>query len=140
MKSIKKVCAGFMLSLGFLFLMASVSALSDLTAENNSPEQKEDAQNRLLAGIVLGVPFTAGGGYIFWGLRRRHQKELSDRLDTIFYQILQSNNGRITVLQLAMEAKLPGKQAKQYLSEKSQEFNAFFEPSDQGEISYLFHI
>ena len=140
MRSIKKVCAGFMLSLGFLFLMVSLSALFDLNAENNTPEQIEEAKNEILGGMVLGLPFTAGGGYMFWGLRRKNRKELSDRLDSIFYQIIQANNGKITVLQLAMEAKLPGKQAKEYLTQKSQEFNACFEPSDQGDITYLFHI
>ncbi|GAX36593.1 hypothetical protein [Nodularia sp. NIES-3585] len=140
MKIIKKVCGGLMLSLGFLFLIASFGTLSELNVENNSPEQKEEAENTVFTGIVLGVPFTAGGGYIFWGLRRRHQKELSDRLDGIFYQIIQANHGKITVLQLAMAAKLPGKEAKKYLNEKSQEFNASFEPSEQGDISYLFHI
>ncbi|MBE9199557.1 MULTISPECIES: hypothetical protein [unclassified Nodularia (in: cyanobacteria)] len=140
MKIIKKVCAGLMLSFGVLFLMVSVSALSDLNDENNIPEETQEAQDTLLGGIVLGVPLTAGGGYMFWGLRRRNQKELSDRLDTIFYQIIQANHGKITVLQMAMEAKLPGKQAKEYLNEKSQEFNASFEPTDQGDITYLFHI
>lgn len=77
---------------------------------------------------------------MFWGLRRRNQKQLNDRLDAIFYQMLRANSGKITVLQLAMEAKLTGKQAKQYLDQKSQEFNASFEPSEQGDISYLFHI
>ncbi|MBW4558971.1 MAG: hypothetical protein KME59_24235 [Trichormus sp. ATA11-4-KO1] len=134
-----KVCAGFMLSLGFLFLMVSLSTLSDLNAENNTPEQKS-AQSVFWGGIALGMPLTAGGGYMFWGLRRRYQKQLSDRLDAIFYQLLRANNGKITVLQLAMEAKLTGKQAKQYLDQKSREFNASFEPSEQGDISYLFHI
>ncbi|TVP62653.1 MAG: hypothetical protein EA343_10580 [Nodularia sp. (in: Bacteria)] len=140
MKLIKKVCGGLMLSLGLLFLIASFGTLSELNAENNSPEQKEEAKNTVFTGIVLGVPFTAGGGYMFWGLRRRHEKELSDRLDSTFYQILQANHGKINVLQLAMAAKLPGKQAKEYLNQKSQEFNASFEPSEQGDIIYLFHI
>ncbi|MBE9051924.1 hypothetical protein IQ243_16130 [Nostocales cyanobacterium LEGE 11386] len=139
MKIMIKVCAGFMLSLGFLFLMVSLSTLSDLNAENNTPEQKS-AQSAFWGGIALGMPLTAGGGYMFWGLRRRNQKQLNDRLDAIFYQMLRANNGKITVLQLAMEAKLTGKQAKQYLDQKSQEFNASFEPSEQGDISYLFHI
>ncbi|WP_414548655.1 hypothetical protein [Anabaena sp. CCY 0017] len=140
MKTVKKVCAGFMLTVGVLFLMVSVGTLFELNAENITLEQKQEAQDAFLGGIVLGVPLTAGGGYMFWGLRRRHQKELSDRLDYVFYQILQANHGKITVLQLAIEAKLSGKQAKEYLNQKSQEFNASFEPNEQGDISYLFHI
>ena len=140
MKSIKKVCAGFMVSVGVLFLMVSVGTLFELNAENITLEQKQEAQDAFLGGIVLGVPLTAGGGYMFWGLRRRYQKELSDRLDSVFYEILQANYGKITVLQLAMAAKLSGKQAKEYLNQKSQEFNASFEPSEQGDIIYLFNI
>ncbi|WP_414565384.1 MULTISPECIES: hypothetical protein [unclassified Anabaena] len=140
MKIIKKISAGFMLSLGFLCLLVSFSTLSDLTAEDTTPEEKAEAQSAFWGGIVFGVPLTAGGGYISWGLRRQDQQEVSDRLDAIFYQMLKANNGKITVLQLAMEAKLPGKQAQEYLNQKSQEFNATFEPSDQGDISYLFHI
>ncbi|WP_414545749.1 hypothetical protein [Nostoc sp. CCY0012] len=140
MKIIKKVSAGFMLSLGLLCLLVSFSTLSDLTAEDKTPEEKAEAQSAFWGGIIFGVPLAAGGGYIFWGLRQKDQQELSDRLDAIFYQMLKANNGKITVLQLAMEAKLPGKQAQEYLNQKSQEFNATFEPSDQGDISYLFHI
>lgn len=83
MKSIKKVCAGFMLSLGFICLMVSVSTLLELNVQNITPEQRQEATDALLGGIAFGVPLTVGGGYMFWGLRRRHQKELSDRLDSI---------------------------------------------------------
>jgi hypothetical protein len=140
MKIIKKISAGFMLSLGLLCLLVSFSTLFDLTAEDKTPEEKAEAQSAFWGGFIFGVPLTAGGGYIFWGLRQKDQQELSDRLDAIFYQMLKANNGKITVLQLAMEAKLPGKQAKEYLNQKSQEFNATFEPSEQGDISYLFNI
>ena len=139
MKIITKISASILLSLGFLFLTVSLSTLSDLNAEPNTPEQ-EEAQSTFLGGIVLGIPFTVGGGYMFWGLRRRHQKELNNRLDAIFYQTLKANNGTISVLQLAMEAQLSGKQAKLYLDEKAKEFNATFEPSDSGDINYLFPL
>ena len=140
MKTVKKFCAGFMVSVGVLFLMVSVGTLFELNAENITPEQKQEAEDAFLGGLFLGVPFTAGGGSMLWGMRRKNQKELSDRLDSIFYEILQANHGKITVLQLAMAAKLPGKQAKEYLNQKSQEFNASFEPSEQGDIIYLFNI
>ena len=139
MKIITKVAAGLMLTSGFLCLMASLMALSDLKTENNFIVQ-QDAEDRLWAGLILGVPFTVGGGYLVWGLRRKYERELSDRLNSSFYEILQANNGKISVLQLAMSAKLPGKQAQAYLNAKSQEFNACFECSEQGDIIYLFHI
>ncbi|MEA5579998.1 hypothetical protein VB620_01425 [Nodularia harveyana UHCC-0300] len=139
MKIMIKVAGGLMLSLGILCLVASVIALSELEGENNFIVQQE-AEDRLVAGMVLGIPLTTGGGYMLWGLRRRYQRELKERIDSVFYQILAANQGKVTVLQLAMSAKLPGTEAKEYLNDKSQEFNASFECSDEGDITYLFHI
>lgn len=138
MKFLTKVTAGFLLSFGFMCLMMSASALSQLPQDQNSLEHQ--ASDKLFAGIALGVPLAAGGGYMLWGLRRRQQKLLSDRLDATFYQILKVGNGKITVLRLAMETKLSGEQAKFYLDQKAREFNASFEPTDKGDISYLFHL
>ncbi|WP_414529590.1 hypothetical protein [Nodularia chucula] len=139
MKIITKVAGGLMLAGGCLCLLASVIAVSELKGETNFIVQQE-AEDRLLAGMVLGIPLTAGGGYMLWGLRRRYQRELSDRLDAIFYQTLEANHGKITVLQLALSGKIPGREAKEYLNDKSQEFNATFECTEQGDITYLFHI
>lgn len=140
MKSLTKVTAGFLLTFGFVCLMISASAISQLADKDQNTLEQQDATDTFIGGIALGVPLVAGGGYMLWGLRRRHEKLLSDRLDSTFYQILKADNGRITVLQLAMEAQLSGEQAKQYLDQKAKEFNATFEPSDQGNISYLFHL
>lgn len=139
MKFLTKVTAGFLLSFGFICLMMSASALSQLPQDQNALEHQE-ASDKLFAGIALGVPLAAGGGYMLWGLRRRQQKLLSDRLDATFYQILKVGNGKITVLRLAMETKLSGEQAKFYLDQKAREFNASFEPTDKGDVSYLFHL
>ncbi|GAX41056.1 hypothetical protein NIES4075_20240 [Tolypothrix sp. NIES-4075] len=140
MKFLTKVTAGFLLMSGFICLMMSASALSQLADKDQSTLEQQDATDTFFAGIALGVPLAAGGGYMLWGLRRRNQKLLRDRLDSTFYQMLKADNGRITVLQLAMEAQLSGEQAKQYLDQKAKEFNATFEASDKGNISYLFHL
>ncbi|MCV3214985.1 hypothetical protein OGM63_15930 [Plectonema radiosum NIES-515] len=125
---------------GFICLMVSASALSELPDKDQNTLEQEDATDTFVGGIALGVPLVAGGGYMLWGLRRRNEKLLRDRLDSTFYQMLKADNGRITILQLAMEAQLSGEQAKQYLDQKAKEFNATFEASDQGNISYLFHL
>jgi hypothetical protein len=140
MKFLTKLTAGFLLMSGFLCLMVSVSALSQLPDKDQNTLEQQDATDTFVGGIALGVPLVAGGGYMLWGLRRRNEKLLRDRLDSTFYQMLKADNGRITVLQLAMEAQLSGEQAKQYLDQKAKEFNATFETSDQGNISYLFHL
>lgn len=140
MKFLTKLTAGFLLMSGFLCLMVSASALSQLPDKDQNTLEQQDATDTFVGGIALGVPLVAGGGYMLWGLRRRNEKLLRDRLDSTFYQMLKADNGRITVLQLAMEAQLSGEQAKQYLDQKAKEFNATFETSDQGNISYLFHL
>lgn len=140
MKFLTKVTAGFLLMSGFICLMVSASALSQLPDKDQNTLEQQDATDTFIGGIALGVPFVAGGGYMLWGLRRRNEKLLRDRLDSTFYQMLKADNGRITVLQLAMEAQLSGEQAKQYLDQKAKEFNATFEVSDKGNISYLFHL
>jgi len=140
MKFLTKVTAGFLLMSGFIFLMVSASALSQLPDKDQNTLEQQDATGTFFGGIALGVPLVAGGGYMLWGLRRRNEKLLRDRLDSTFYQMLKADNGRITVLQLAMEAQLSGEEAKQYLDQKAKEFNATFETSDQGNISYLFHL
>jgi hypothetical protein len=140
MKFLTKLTAGFLLMSGFICLMVSASALSELPDKDQNTLEQEDATDTFFGGIALGVPLVAGGGYMLWGLRRKNEKLLRDHLDFTFYQMLKADNGRITVLQLAMEAQLSGEQAKQYLDQKAKEFNATFETSDQGNISYLFHL
>jgi large subunit ribosomal protein L7/L12 len=39
-----------------------------------------------------------------------------------------------------MEAQLSGEQARDYLDERAKEFNATFEPLDDGGIVYQFHL
>lgn len=128
MKIIKTVFSGFIVPLGFLFLMVSLRDFA-LSLEST-----------FLGGLVLGIPLTAASGYLLWSWRHRTQQELSDRLDAVFYYLLKANQGSITVIQLAMAANIPGTQAKEYLEQKSQEFNATFEHSDQGNIIYLFPV
>ncbi|WP_041780199.1 hypothetical protein [Allocoleopsis franciscana] len=58
----------------------------------------------------------------------------------IFYEFLKQSKGQITLLQFAMEAKLTGTEARQFLEEQAREFNANFEVNDQGEIFYFFNM
>mgnify|MGYP006275889711 CR=1 FL=1 len=54
--------------------------------------------------------------------------------------MVQENNGKLTVLRFAMEAQLPGKEARQYLDEKAREFQASFDVTENGDVTYLFHL
>ena len=71
---------------------------------------------------------------------KQAKKELSDRLQSTFYQLIKQGNGQITVLQFAMEAKLAPKLAKEYLDEKAIELDAHFTTDNIGGVYYQFHI
>ena len=60
------------------------------------------------------------------------QQQVSDRLQSVFYQMLQENHGRVTVLGFAMHSQLPAAAARQYLDEKAKEFNANFQVNEEG--------
>lgn len=134
MKLIKKVTAGFLLTLGGICLIAGAYAPFDYQVK---PEERFSTA---MAGLIFGLPLTGVGGWIAWGLYQQAQKEKRDRLQSIFYHLLKKGNGHITILQLAMEAKLTGTEAKHYLDEQAREFNADFNVSDEGDVFYHFNI
>lgn len=134
MKLFKKVTAGLLLTLGGMFLLAGVYASFD-------PEiDREEKISEVMACLLLGLPLTGAGGWIAWSVHQKAQKKTRDRLQSIFYGLLKKGNGQIAVLPFAMEAKLTGTQAKQYLEEQAREFNADFQVNERGEIFYYFHL
>ncbi|MBZ8178786.1 hypothetical protein [Oscillatoria salina] len=52
--------------------------------------------------------------------------------------MLAENHGKITVMDLARKANLSAAVAKEYLDSKAKEFDADFEVSESGKISYKF--
>ncbi len=161
MKTAGKLASGWLLTLGFMFLTISVSAVLNKSAMQNASgrlplefEQEFDAPNATYAddnaavgGLVFGVPSLALGGWLAFGLYRESQQEkktinqqTSDRLQSIFYRMLQENNGRITVLSFAMQSQLAASNAREYLDERATEFHANFKVSEDGAISYHFDV
>lgn len=136
-KIVKKISAGVLLSLGFMFLLVSVSEL---------PKQERDSDT-IWGGLMLGVPFFTGGGWIVWEMNRQHQRQLeaqkqqeTARLNAIFYQLLTAEGGRVTTLQMAIKAQISPEKAQVYLDGKAKEFETTFDVSDRGEVFYLFEI
>lgn len=139
MKPIKTVAAGLLLAFGFFCLILAVSGLAD-----TDPEERKNAA---IGGLGFGVPALGLGGWLAWGLYREGKnkklaldKEERDRLQGIFFQMIRERNGQITALHFAMETQLSAHQAKQYLEEQAQEFNADFEVSDRGDVVYRFKV
>jgi large subunit ribosomal protein L7/L12 len=66
-------------------------------------------------------------------------KTVSDRFNSTFFRLLSEGNGQITLLQFAKETQLSIEEARQFLDEKAQEFNATFDTDEKGGISYYFN-
>lgn len=161
MKTAGKLASGWLLTLGFMFMTLSVSALFNKIALENAsrrlpvgfeseldyPNATYPDDNTVIGGLVFGVPTLVLGGWLAFGLYRDSQQEkkmidqqVSDRLQSLFYRMLTENNGRVTVLSFAMQSQLPAAVAREYLDEKAQEFHANFKVSEDGAISYHFDV
>ncbi|MCU0547445.1 MAG: hypothetical protein MUE44_35670 [Oscillatoriaceae cyanobacterium Prado104] len=88
-------------------------------------------------GMFWTIAATAGLGWAY-KLYQQQQKNKLARLDEVFYRLIQENQGRVTALDLAMSAKLPGEKTQQYLDDRAKEFAADFEVTEQGGILYYF--
>jgi len=162
MKTAEKLAAGWLLTLGFMFLTLSVSAViqrntmlkpipsgdeADLGKDFVNKEALYVLDNTASQGFMFGVPTIILGGWLSLSLYRRSkteqkalQQQMSDRLQSIFYQMLQENQGRVTVLGFAMQSQLPAFVAREYLDEKAKEFNANFKVNEEGAVSYHFDV
>jgi hypothetical protein len=162
MKTAEKLAAGWLLTLGFMFLTLSVSAglerksmVKPVTMADNEYLAKEIINqpafdhfgNIIRNGIIFGIPTMLLGGWMSLGLYRQSknekkvlQQQLSDRLQSTFYNMLQENQGRVTVLGFSMQSQLPAAEAREYLDLKAKEFNANFKVSEEGGVSYHFDI
>ncbi|MCL1467524.1 hypothetical protein [Argonema galeatum] len=134
MKLLKKVSAVLVTGFG------SVCVLAGIYAPFNPDISRQEKIEEATACLLIGVPLTGWGLWIWRGLARQRDKEVQDRLQSIFYRLIQQENGEITVLRFAMEAQLPGKEAKKYLDEKAKEFLANFDVTETGDISYRFDL
>lgn len=161
MKTAEKLAAGWLLTLGFMFLTISVSAVLEKNSmlkpipKGDAEEVQEFVNNdaryfletTARQGLIFGVPTIVLGGWLTLAMYRQSkleqkalQQQVSDRLQSIFYQMLQENHGRVTVLNFAMHSQLPAAAARQYLDEKAKEFNANFQVNEEGGVSYHFDI
>ncbi|MEH2164837.1 MAG: hypothetical protein V7K38_28230 [Nostoc sp.] len=159
MKTAEKLAAGWLLTLGFMFLTLSASAAIEKFATRKvfipvkdaydfyAPNATYQDDNTIAGGLIFGVPSLTLGTWLALGLYRQSRQEkkalnqqCSDRLQSLFYEMLQENHGRVTVLGFAMQSQLPAAHARQYLDEKAKEFNANFKVNEEGAVSYHFDV
>lgn len=156
MKTSTKMAAGWLLTLGFMFLTISIS---EVIGKANQPVVKDSSgtqqfeapsgydNDTVVGGIVFGIPTTLLGGWLTLDLYRQSKREKqvlhqqkNYLLQSHFYQLLQQNQGKITVLNFAMQSQLSAADARSYLDKKAKEFNANFQVSEEGAVSYQFDV
>ncbi|MEA5601744.1 hypothetical protein [Nostoc sp. UHCC 0252] len=161
MKTAEKLATAWLLTMGFMFVTLSAAEVFNKTtmeksitlpvawdgsiefSQTNTPVIDDTTVERL----IFGIPSLTLGTWLALGLYRQSRQEkkalnqqVSDRLQSLFYEMLQDNHGRVTVLGFAMQSKLPAAHARQYLDEKAKEFNANFKVNEEGAVSYHFDV
>lgn len=66
------------------------------------------------------------------------QKKILQRLDEAFYQLLESENGYITLIQLATTARVDAEVTRAYLEHQAKAFAATLEVDADGDYFYRF--
>jgi hypothetical protein len=159
MKTAEKLAAGWLLTLGFMFMTLSVSAVFEniSTQKTIKPAFDEEVfvnnsavsanNNTAAGGLIFGVPTVVLGGWLTLGLYRQSRQEKkalnqqkSEELQLTFYKMIEENKGRITVLSFAMQSELPAAEARKYLDDRAKEFHANFKVSEDGAVSYHFEV
>ena len=92
---------------------------------------------------VLAISGLGAASYWLWRQQQRRHRQRQRhqaRLNTKFYQLLQRQQGRISVLDFAMHSRLDGTSAQAYLNAQAQAFSAYFETTLRGDIIYVFNV
>lgn len=126
--------AGVLLGIGLPITLLAVNSLAN---PNTTPSDKMEATAAL---ILFGLTPATVGGWLAYSLHQQRQQEKFDRLRSTFFRLLQESNGHLTPLRFAMETGLDGEAAKLYLQDRAKEFDAAFNVSEQGTISYFFDL
>ncbi|KAM3096090.1 ribosomal protein L7/L12 [Phormidesmis sp. 146-12] len=128
----KTIAAGILLGIGLPISLLMAIPLLD---QQTPPETKKGAFGAL---IILGLPPLALGSWLIFSNQRGSKQAERDRLQALFYQLLKEGNGHINALRFSMESKLSGIEAKAYLDDRAKEFNASYNISEEGKLSYYF--
>jgi hypothetical protein len=86
---------------------------------------------RIFLALVL-----LSGAVNVW--QRYQWQKWCQQINPVFHQLIQENQGKITPMDLAIKANLPGEKAKRYLETKAEEFGAHaIEYEDAGKGYYF---
>ncbi|MEO0455845.1 MAG: hypothetical protein AAF152_04580 [Cyanobacteria bacterium P01_A01_bin.114] len=133
MSILKRSIAIGLFGLGGLFAAVSVDALLD-------PQEEDRVLSVLVGSVMAAVP--AAGGIWLWrsanAPRLKAQAAEAQRLQSVFYQLVEEKQGKFTLIEFAIAAQLPGDKARAFLDEQSKSFGADYDVTDKGDIVYQF--
>ncbi|MDE5071104.1 MAG: hypothetical protein O4861_13130 [Trichodesmium sp. St16_bin4-tuft] len=84
--------------------------------------------------ILTGLGIVLGAFIVNMSNNRQQQRILDDA----FYKLLQLQNGKVSLIQLAAAAKVDAQVAQRYLENQVQIFSAILEIDEQGDTFYKF--
>lgn len=134
MKLVKWISGGVLATVGLCF-----SLLFFILAVVETPEDPSERAGMIAAGFIFGLPPGLLGGALLWSAHHQTQRDYQNQLWNAFYELIQTQDGHVSVLSYAMQAKVTGEVARQFLNARSQEFNGHFRVSSEGDISYWFN-
>jgi len=141
MKFIKKTLAGLLLLFG---IPLSIYAIIEIVHPETPTEERKDATAALL---IVTLPSTAAGSWLTWSViqqnrreAKKKQEEEEARLRQILFDLIEKENGTISVVKFAMKAQISVEVAKQYLDSCAEKYMATFEVDELGNMYYKFSL
>ena len=118
-------------------LLISLVAVSKLQHPQTPAQDREELKASL---VFVGLPLVSLGGWLIWTGRQQAERQQADLLRDGFFKVLRKNQGYVSVIQFAMATGLEGRLAKAYLDDRALEFNADYDVSEAGNITYYFEL
>lgn len=108
---------------GFTFAAVGITSLG-----------KEEGIFLLISGIIFII---AGISSLIY-LKRRKVIQNNNRLNTVLYELIKKNQGRITVMEFAISANIEPIVAREFIESKVSQIGSVPEIDEQGTIYYMF--
>lgn len=84
--------------------------------------------------LVIGL----GGSVGLFVINNLNEGKKKRLLDEAFYQLLETQNSQISLIQLAASARVEAEVAQQYLDQQVKIFSAILDVDDEGDTFYRF--
>lgn len=84
--------------------------------------------------VIFGLAPSAVGGFLLYGSVRAQRHALRER----FFQLLQANRGRISLIDFATATQLEPAIARRHLDDWAKVCHASFEVTEGGDVYYVF--